>query len=58
MKEFNNFDIAAFVLALTNLPAYQVMFPDVDPNIVLDMNGDGVFDNLDIADFVEALTGS
>ena len=54
---FNNQDIASFVLALTSLPAYQAMFPDVDPDVVLDMNDDGVFNNLDIADFVAALTG-
>ena len=39
---FNNLDIAAFVLALTNPAAYPAMFPDVDPDVVLDMNGDGV----------------
>ena len=54
---FNNGDIAAFVLALTNLPAYQAMFPDVAPDVVLDMNGSGGFDNFDIAGFVAALTG-
>lgn len=53
----NNFDIASFVLALTNPVAYQAMFSDVDPDVVLDMNGDGGFDNLDIAGFVAALTG-
>lgn len=55
---FNNADIASFVLALTNLVAYQAMFPKVDPDIILDMNGDGVFNNADIAGFVAALTGS
>jgi hypothetical protein len=30
----------------------------VDPDVVLDMNDDGVFNNFDIADFVAALTGS
>ena len=54
---FDNLDIASFVLALTNPVAYQAMFPDVDPNVVLDMNDDGVFNNLDIAGFVAALTG-
>ncbi len=29
---FNNGDIAAFVLALTNPVAYQAMYPDVDPD--------------------------
>ena len=54
---FDNIDIASFVLALTDLPAYQAIFPDVDPDVVLDMNSDGAFDNLDIAPFVAALTG-
>lgn len=53
----NNADIAAFVLALTNAVAYQAMFPNVDPDVVLDMNGDGAFNNGDIAAFVAALTG-
>ncbi len=53
----NNSDIASFVLALTNQPAYQALFPDVDPDVVLDMNNDGDFDNGDIASFVAALTG-
>ena len=54
---FNNEDIAAFVLALTDTAAYQAMFPNVDLDCQLDMNGDGVFDNNDIAAFVAALTG-
>lgn len=45
------------MLALTNLAAYQAMFSGVDPDVVLDMNGDGGFDNLDIAGFVGALAG-
>jgi hypothetical protein len=54
---FSNLDIASFVLALTDPTAYQAKFPDMDPDLVLDMNQDGVFDNLDIAEFVAALTG-
>ena len=54
---FNNQDIASFVLALTNPVAYQTMFPDIDPDVVLDMNGDGEFNNTDISGFVAALTG-
>ena len=46
-----------FEKALTNAVAYQAIFPDVDPDCVLDMNGDGVFNNLGIAGFVAALTG-
>ena len=53
--QFNNLDIASFVLALTNPAAYQAMHPDVEPIVVLDMNGDGAFDNRDIAGFVAAL---
>ncbi len=53
----DNFDISWFVLALTNPAAFQAAFPDVDPDVVLDMNGDGGFDNLDIASFVAVLTG-
>ena len=52
-----NLDIASFVLALTNLVAYQIMFPNVDANVRLDMNGDEVFDNQDIAGFVATLIG-
>ena len=52
----SNLDIAPFVLALTDLAAFQAMYPDVDPEVLLDMNGDNVFDNLDIVGFVAALT--
>ena len=55
--EFNNKDIASFVLALTDGKTYGMMFPNVDTDFVLDMNCDGTFDNTDIADFVAALTG-
>lgn len=54
---FNNADIAAFVLALTNPVFYEAIYSNVDPDIVLDMNGDGAFNNGDIAAFVAALTG-
>ncbi len=53
----NNFDIASFVMALTNPGAYAKAFPGVDPDVVLDMNCDGMFSNVDIAGFVAALTG-
>ena len=55
---FNNGDIGAFVLALTNAAAYQATYPNVDPDVVLDMNGDGFFNNGDIGEFVAALTGN
>ena len=55
--KLSNLDIVSFVLALTIPKTYQAMFPDADPDFVLDMNFDGVFNNLDIAGFVAALTG-
>lgn len=55
--QLNNNDIAAFVLALTNSKLYAMKYPDVDPDVVLDMNCDGMFSNEDIAGFVAALTG-
>ena len=55
---FNNADIASFVLALTNQKAYQAMFPDVNPDVLLDMNGDGVLDLEDVEEMgYEAVTG-
>ena len=51
----NNNDIADFALALFNPPAYAAAYPDVDPDVVLDMNDDGVLNNLDIAVFATAL---
>ena len=51
----NNLDIAAFALALFNRPMYLTIYPDSDPDIVLDMNDDGSFNNLDIAGFAAAL---
>ena len=52
----NNFDIDAFVLALTNPVLYQTMYPDCDI-MNGDMNGDGVLNNFDIDPFVAALAG-
>jgi FtsP/CotA-like multicopper oxidase with cupredoxin domain len=54
---FTNTDIPAFVLALLEPSTYAAMYPDVDPDIRLDMNGNGLFSNGDIAKFVEALLG-
>ena len=51
----NNIDISSFALALFNRPAYEMMFPTLDPDEVLDMNGDEIFNNLDIAGFASAL---
>jgi plastocyanin len=49
-------DINPFVLAMSNLPAYQTNYPDC-PFENRDINGDGVFDFGDINPFVRLLTG-
>lgn len=54
--EVNNFDIDAFVLALTDPAAYAIAYPDCDP-MNGDVNGDGRLDNFDIDPFVDLLTG-
>lgn len=51
----NNFDIDAFVLALTDAPAYSVAFPLCTIESA-DTNGDGSVDNFDIDGFVSCLT--
>lgn len=53
----NNFDIDAFVLALTDREAYLAQYPDVPLDEVSDINGDGRFDNFDIDPFVGLLIG-
>ena len=53
----NNLDISAFVLALLNRTAYELMYPNVTPIIRLDMNNDGALNNLDISAFVAAILG-
>jgi hypothetical protein len=49
------FDIDPFVLALTNLPAWQAQYCDGDIYTV-DINGDTKVDAFDIDPFVECLT--
>ena len=51
----SNLDITGFSLALFNRPMYELMYPDSDPDVVLDMNNDGFFSNLDIGGFAAAL---
>ncbi|MBL8881002.1 MAG: hypothetical protein JNG88_17950 [Phycisphaerales bacterium] len=51
----NNFDIDAFVLALTDPAAYDAQFPDCDA-AAGDVNGDGLLNNFDIDPFVVCLT--
>ncbi|MGD8453424.1 MAG: hypothetical protein PVJ57_16550 [Phycisphaerae bacterium] len=52
----NNFDIAPFVLALTNPEGYAEAYPGCDP-LNGDCSGDGLLNNFDIAPFVALLTG-
>lgn len=51
----NNFDIDAFVLALTSADDYQAAYPDC-PRLRADINGDERVDNFDIDAFVRLLT--
>jgi hypothetical protein len=53
----NNFDIDAFVLALTDDSAYTAAFPDCDRNLA-DVNRDGLVNNFDIDAFVALMTGA
>ncbi|MGD8453386.1 MAG: exo-alpha-sialidase [Phycisphaerae bacterium] len=52
----NNFDIRAFVLALTDEAGYADAYPDCDRDLA-DVNGDGAVNNFDISPFVDLLTG-
>jgi len=51
----NNFDIDAFVLALTNPTGYKARYPDCDITNA-DVNGDHAVNNFDIDPFVRLLT--
>lgn len=50
----NNFDIDAFVLALSNPDAYAQAYPDCDISNA-DVNGDGNVNNFDIDTFVQCI---
>lgn len=50
----NNFDIDAFVLALSNPDEYAAQFPDCNIQHA-DVNRDGVVNNFDISPFVDCL---
>jgi hypothetical protein len=49
--DVNNFDIAPFVVALTNPEGYAEQYPECDV-MYADINCDGVVDNFDIAPFI------
>ena len=54
----DNFDIDAFVLALTSAPdftAYYAVYQDCDATLA-DVNEDGSVNNFDIDPFVDLLT--
>lgn len=51
----DNLDISASAQALNMPAAYAAAHPDLDPDVVLDMNHDGVFNNADIGSFGAAL---
>ncbi|MBL8879110.1 MAG: hypothetical protein JNG88_08320 [Phycisphaerales bacterium] len=55
----NNFDIDAFVFALSNLPGYAATYniPEDAAIIIGDINEDGVLNNFDIDPFVILLAG-
>ncbi|MGD8452412.1 MAG: hypothetical protein PVJ57_11385 [Phycisphaerae bacterium] len=52
----NNFDIAAFVLAVTDETAYGAAYPDCN-RLRADVNQDGSVNNFDIGPFVDLLLG-
>jgi hypothetical protein len=52
----NNFDIDAFVLALSDPPAYESTYPNCDRQAA-DINADGSVDNFDIDPFVALISG-
>ncbi|MGD8452781.1 MAG: DUF1566 domain-containing protein [Phycisphaerae bacterium] len=52
----DNFDIHAFVLALTSPTGYAAAYSDCDRNLA-DVNQDGTVSNFDIAPFVDLLAG-
>lgn len=53
----DNGDINAFVMALLDPSGYGTAFPNIDPNVVLDIDGNGSFGNEDINGFIALLFG-
>lgn len=50
------FDIAPFITALSNQSSYAMQYPNLDPNVVLDMNNDGTLNFFDITGMIDALS--
>ncbi len=50
-------DIDPFLLALFDPAAYALMYPDIDPNVVLDFDGDNNLSFGDIDGFIAAIFG-
>lgn len=48
-------DIPPFITALSSQFVYQTQFPNLDPNVVLDMNNDGTMNFGDIPGMIDAL---
>ena len=55
-QQINFFDIGPFIVGLSSESAYATQFPNLDRDVVLDMNNDGVVNFLDIVGFVDALS--
>jgi CxxC motif-containing protein (DUF1111 family) len=52
----NFLDITPFITALSSRPVYESQYPNLDPDVVLDMNNDGALNFLDISGFIAALS--
>ena len=50
----NNFDIDAFVMAVTHPAQYAATYPNCD-RVLADINGDGAVNNFDVEPFVQLL---
>jgi len=53
----NNNDITPFVLALSDRPAYEALYPGIDADVVGDIDASGALNNNDITPFVNLLSG-
>ncbi len=53
----NNFDLQPFVLAILDRPTYEALY-GIDPDVQLDFDCSGAFNNLDIAWFINVVLGN